>query len=558
MSVKEALIQRWPEVLGADQIHSFEKPMLAFDALSKLTKQFAYDPDFNRLLEIILLSLSGQFSAPNTFALIFSQDSNGPRTSYHATGAFNKNETLANLVLSGQFKSFIEGCSEPINIEEFCQSHSLDNITNAINKFGILLVAPLWHKDKLIGLLGLGPKANKRPFDKDEFALFAALIHSIVPLIANSLLFTEISGLNTWYIDILDNIQQGIFVFDAGDKLLNINKAALEIVNYFGHEQYSMESIKGKSLARLFSDDAFQGWSQRLLNSKNGTGREIVEKLVAGAAENQRLYNARISFTYDRSNSGQDLIIAVEDITTQKENELRFFELEKLAEKGFMASSISHELNNYLGLMVGGVELTQLLMGKGDAQKALANLEKLRTNLDKMERFVKGLLDYGALNPIKSWVNLNSVVSDALLFVTIQKKFNSIRVEVDCYSKLPDLEMDVDQISQLILNLLNNAADAINETGKSLGHIAVRTVLCDNEIILSIKDDGLGIKPENKEKLFKARFTTKKDGHGFGLATCAKIVKNHNGSINIESELGIGTTFKICFPLGENTSGQAV
>jgi nitrogen-specific signal transduction histidine kinase len=541
------------ENLAAIQINSFEKPLLAFDALSKITKQFAYESDLDSLLEIMLLSLSGQFSIPNSFVTLWQQNSDGNRNLYSATGVFKNNENIVRISNSTELRALIEDRNEPIDVITLQQCDGSNRFIGTLIESGIVLIAPLWYKGNLIGLLGFGSKANRKQLNKSDISLFTALIYSIIPLIANSLLFAEISNLNLWYRNILDNIQQGIFVFDMQDNLIKINKAGLELVKCCKPEQLSVQSNRRLSLAEIFPDDIYCKWTARILEIKGKAERGVIENLIAGCEKNQRIFNAHISKAIGNT-GGQDLIIVLEDMTATRENEVRFFELEKLAEKGLMASSLSHELNNYLALISGGVELTQVVVKKGDTEKACANLDKISGNLDKMTRFVKGLLNYGVLSPRMSKANINTIVSDVMLFVPIQNKFKNVRLEVDCYSEMPDIEMDVDQISQLLLNLINNSVDAINEAGRSIGHIKIMTKLRDGFIALSVTDNGAGITPENKAKLFETRFTTKKDGHGFGLATCAKILENHHGQIEVESEIGVGTTFIITFPVAENNS----
>lgn len=532
--------------LISDHINSFEKPLLAFDALSKLTKQFAYDSDLNNLLELMLLSLSGQFSIPNSFVILWHQHANENKDLYSATGVFKGNDLIIKLVSSSDLKDLIKYYNEAVDIEKLKGTNSARIIAESLIERGIILIAPLWHQGRLIGVLGFGPKANKKEINKNDITLFTALIYSIVPLIANSLLFAEISSLNQWYRNILDNIQQSIFVFDRQDSLIKLNNAGIELINSCLNEKYSIESLHGMPLKTIFPDDIYPKWASRIFELKNKKGRGIIENLVTGD-KSARIFNARISKAAGKS-GGDDLIIALEDMTSIRENERRFFELEKLAEKGLMASSISHELNNYLALISGGVELTKIVMNNGDILKANANLEKIASNLEKMTRFVKGLLNYGVLNPHKAKANINTIVSEVSLFIPIQKKFKNINLEVDCYEGLPELELDIDQISQLILNLINNSIDAINEARRPVGNIKITTKLENNSIILSISDNGAGIKPEIKSKLFEMRFTTKQDGHGFGLATCAKILENHHGKIEIESVVGIGTTMKFAFP----------
>ena len=243
-----------------------------------------------------------------------------------------------------------------------------------------------------------------------------------------------------------------------------------------------------------------------------------------------------------------DLIVTLDDITSQKESEQRLFDLEKFAEKGVMASSISHELNNFLALILGGVEMTQLSIGKNNTEKAESTLEKLKSNISKMERFTAGLMDYTKLETSKKPVQLNSIITDVLSFVAAQKRFKMINIYTDIETDLPELEMDSDQIAQLLMNFLNNAADAIKEAGHNTGHIAVKTSCLENQVALSIADNGTGIPDDVKERLFKSHLTTKPGGHGYGLVTCGKIIQNHNADIDIETELGKGTTFTLRFP----------
>jgi signal transduction histidine kinase len=243
-------------------------------------------------------------------------------------------------------------------------------------------------------------------------------------------------------------------------------------------------------------------------------------------------------------------VLTLDNITAQKENEQRLFNLEKFADKGVMASSIAHELNNFLGLILGGVELTQLALQKGNVDKALASLEKIAANGDRMKRFTQGLTDFTRLDTRKSMADLNDVIADVLSFVRVQKKFQSVRITTDLDAVLPQLEMDTDQIAQLLLNMLNNAADAIREAQRPEGAIHVTTGKTNDAILLTITDNGTGIEPAVREQLFKIHLTTKKDGHGYGLVTCAKIIEQHNAQVQVESKVGQGTIFRFQFPIG--------
>jgi signal transduction histidine kinase len=166
-----------------------------------------------------------------------------------------------------------------------------------------------------------------------------------------------------------------------------------------------------------------------------------------------------------------------------------------------------------------------------------------------MVRYTAGLMDYTRLETNKQKANLNEIITDVLSFLVVQRRFsrNTIKTELD--SALPILELDADQIAQLLLNMLNNASDAISETKQNCGVIEIKTALSGDSVVLQISDNGAGMSNEVKEKLFNKQLSTKSSGHGYGLVTCGKIIKNHGGKIEIISQPGAGATFKIYFPL---------
>jgi signal transduction histidine kinase len=166
-----------------------------------------------------------------------------------------------------------------------------------------------------------------------------------------------------------------------------------------------------------------------------------------------------------------------------------------------------------------------------------------------MERFTAGLMDIACLNTRKSTNNLNSIISDVLSFIFIQKRFTYINIQTALDPALPPMEADEDQISQLVLNLLNNASDAIKEAGRERGLIFVRTSVQEEHVCMSVLDNGTGIDPAIAKQLFSTRLTTKESGHGFGLVTCAKIIENHGGTVEIENNPSFGAIFIIRFPV---------
>jgi signal transduction histidine kinase len=216
-----------------------------------------------------------------------------------------------------------------------------------------------------------------------------------------------------------------------------------------------------------------------------------------------------------------------------------------------MASTIAHELNNFLTLLLGGVELLGLALEDDDKPRAGETMEKLKRQVTNLERFSRGLTDFSSIGSERRMLSLNTLVGDVLSFISVQRRFKGLKIIPVLAEGLPDILMDKDQITQVLLNMLTNAADAIRESAGPDGRIIVRTKTDQDGIDLQVSDNGPGLKPGVEERLFSESITTKQSGHGFGLVTCARIIRGHGGTIEVQSEPGEGATFTIRFPLSE-------
>jgi signal transduction histidine kinase len=525
-----------------------DRKVLALDALSKLTRQFANQPDFHQLAEVLILTLTGQFTVTSVFAALSTPGSAAARPFYYATGKFRDHADLTELVRSLEGLVSLGHAGRPQRVEDMAGLQMAPDLRERFDRAEVKVLVPLLHDGALAGLIGLGPKITRRPFDDAELELIGTLANTITPLLVNSLLFLEIVNLKAWYLEILDSVKQGVFVFDGKERLRKVNDAGLKILRALHSAEVHTSGFSARPLVEVFPESIFPGWAPRLQQFRRATDQEMLDSLVARSKGGDRVYQVRLSVIQRQEPENSDLIVTLDDVTDQKENEHRLFDLQKFAEKGMMASSISHELNNFLALILGGVELAQMVMGMGSIERAHNSLEKIKKAVGRMERFTAGLMDYTRLNPQKGYAGLNAIVEDVLAFVSVQKRFNRIRVDSELARDLPELYVDSDQIAQLLLNLLNNAADAIAETEREDGQIKVKTIGCDGDVCLQIADNGVGIPDEVRDKLFHCQLTTKERGHGYGLVTCAQIIERHRGKIDIESTLGEGATFTICFP----------
>jgi signal transduction histidine kinase len=135
------------------------------------------------------------------------------------------------------------------------------------------------------------------------------------------------------------------------------------------------------------------------------------------------------------------------------------------------------------------------------------------------------------------------------------KLFSKVKILSRYDNNLPNVWIDVGQIQQVILNLLNNAAEAIIAKSAQGGvvYLTVSYLADKNQLEIKISDTGIGMESQTLSRIFESHYTTKPEGHGFGLFTCQKIVKNHSGHIKVESQPGQGSTFAVLLPVQPQT-----
>lgn len=527
----------------------WERQILALDALSKLTKRFSSHPDFQQLIDILLMTISGQFSIANSFAILRKPSFYTLKSSFFATGKFKTNLLLSSLKMTPDHcRYFLENRSVR-QVRELELSSESARLGFILAECDVALVCPLAHNEEFLGIIGLGERVTRKPYEKEDTELLTTIINTITPFVANSYLFWEVTSLNSWFLDILNSVRQGVFVFDSNNQLKEINLAGLAILNTFTPQLTRTDSLYQAPLELVFPYTIFGSWAKQFVQATSAKLSTFTGSMVVRTEAAERIYNVHLSRTTENAEMGTDLIITLDDVTAQKESEQHIFELEKLADQGLLVSSISHELRNHLELILGGVEIAQMSLKKSDSDKAHATLEKLKENVAKMERFTAGFTNCATLKSCKQSTGLNAIITDVLSFVSTQKRFKRITITHQPDPDLPSFLLDTDQVTQLLLNFLNNASDAIKESGKADGKITIRTLYDKEDAVLIISDNGVGIEPDVKEKLFKSHLTTKEKGHGFGLVACNKIIEDHGGRIETDTQIGRGTTFTIRFPI---------
>jgi two-component system NtrC family sensor kinase len=237
----------------------------------------------------------------------------------------------------------------------------------------------------------------------------------------------------------------------------------------------------------------------------------------------------------------------------------KIMESERLAIIGQLAADVGHELNNPLQ---GILAYSHLLLEKMPRENSVREfIQKIVTQANRCTDIIRGLLDFSRQRkPQKRSSDVNLILQECVSLVENQAVYHNIQIIKDFKENLPPVVIDPSQMQQVFMNMLINAAEAMDGSGRL--KLATRFDPMEKFIEMEFTDTGHGISEENMERIFDPFFTTKEVGHGtgLGLAISYGIVKEHNGTISVESEVGKGTTFVVRLPVvteeGDVESGE--
>jgi signal transduction histidine kinase len=227
---------------------------------------------------------------------------------------------------------------------------------------------------------------------------------------------------------------------------------------------------------------------------------------------------------------------------------------ERMAAMGEMAAEIGHELANALQVINARA---QLLLTDGDGVRGDRATRAVRVIFERvadMRRLTKGLMDFSHHDVIRRRERVNELVQDAVDFVSPQNRYDGVRWLMDLDPDEPEADVDGAQLRQVLLNLFQNAVEAMTEAEVKDRWIRVATRLRGATVELRVVDGGPGIPADMHSRIFEPWFTTKPGGHGFGLAVSYRIIKNHGGSIAVQNGAGNGGNIRIQLPAHAGTT----
>lgn len=421
-----------------------------------------------------------------------------------------------------------------------------------------IMCVPLKVKEKVVGVIYLDNSSESRMFLKSDLYLFELYAQLVSNALHNANIYDRLLNLQRYNESVIAKAPMGTVVLDADGRITTINAAALEIFD-FNREKIALvgEGPAPTRFLDLLQESEVPRW-QHMIGTALATQEDFSDsRYFHNTGYLEKALSTKISPISQLPHGKDGVIMAVEDITEKVIMEKYVILSEKLVAKGEMAASIAHELNNYLAIASNNAELMALNIDREKYDKVKFNAKAITENVFKIKRFVDSLMDFSKPESEFISYDVKHLIEDLLFSLRVQPRFKRTHFTIDLDPRIPNLEMDVGQIQQVLMNLLNNAADAIEErvVRENRGtdfkrEITIRAAYEQERerILVSVADNGTGMSDETRNKIFTLHFTTKKGGHGLGLSNCRKIVQAHNGDLLDESTPGEGTEFKVILP----------
>lgn len=307
-----------------------------------------------------------------------------------------------------------------------------------------------------------------------------------------------------------------------------------------------------RRLGILFKDDG--GLDSNLARILGGRVPRLVMDTRAVTLDGEVLH-AQVAMSRMRDIDGRVLgaVVTFDDVSEVKALTDQLIRADRLAAMGELTAGVAHEVRNPLGIIRASVQLVE--DARGDAERIREATGIIKQEIDRLDRVIKVLLDFGRPSePTLRPTNVEDVVSDVVMFTRRFAGQARVELETEYASDLPLVSADADQLKQVLVNLVSNAVQAMESAG---GRITVRVWDDGGFVFMSIRDTGPGIPPEDLRRVFDPFYSTRDDGTGLGLTIVHRIIDQHGGRIEVESDPGRGTTFTVALPAAIPQEGES-
>jgi len=399
--------------------------------------------------------------------------------------------------------------------------------------------------ERRVGALGVGSE-RAEAYDLESARLLQIVGGQVASAIENARLFREVesgrrailNGRNTLQA-LFDGILDGIYIVDRENRILAINRTQATWAGRDVRELIGMPArcaLPGSEESLALIAETFR-MGQPLFGSERWR------------TERDRWTEWEIH-TYPISSSQVErVVVVVRDVTEQCWLETSLARSEKLAAVGTLAAGIAHEINNPMTVVSANAQILREEIPS--THPYYGSVQLIARASERASKIVRNLLDFSRAEQFEfKPTDLARSIRESVSLVEPQLLKSDIQIVVDVDPELPAISASPDHLNVVWLNLLLNARDAIQETGRG-GEIRIDARRHGDWVVVQVSDNGVGMTEEQLGHLYEPFYTTREpgEGTGLGLFTCYRTVTRHGGDIAVESQEGQGTTFRVTLPI---------
>ena len=340
---------------------------------------------------------------------------------------------------------------------------------------------------------------------------------------------------------ILDNSIEGSLMLDGSDNVIYLNATLTNLITLYPRKKYTDVNV-----SKVIADSDMVAFIRKFRKSGKDTMEEFFQ--VSDPVHGQR----SVICIASRVSEIKALLFVFRDMTFFNRFKEEFRKNESLAQMTTMAAGVAHEIKNPLASISIYLQLMDKMMEKNGSMTREEAKKYLDVVSEEVDRINKIAVDFlFAVKPMKvnlAICNVNDIVKKTVSVVSAELKEKGIAFKQHLAVSLPKVLADSSLIQQSILNLINNAMQAMPEDRKDPA-ITVSTFMENDMVKISVADNGCGMTEEQMSKIFEPYYTTKSSGTGLGLTVLFKIMKQHEGDVTVSSTPGVGSEFTLQIPV---------
>lgn len=350
------------------------------------------------------------------------------------------------------------------------------------------------------------------------------------------------------YVRVLQSVEEGVLAFDRDGYITLSNPSAQA---YTG---ISERQCLGRHFEELFSGQENLLYLIRTAIREERSISDHEDILLLRPFPPPMPVGVTVAPIFTDAGRPEGAVLTLRDLTRVRELEDAVRRADRLSMLGTLAAGLAHEIKNPLGGIKGAAQLLNMEL-PGDSPLR-EYTEVMSREVERVNSIIEELMDLARPRaPQWSSVNLAKILGDIVLFQKEALRGQGIEFALHLDPSIPPIRGDENLLTRLFLNLIKNAGEAIERSGR----VEIVTKVASDYrykpgdrpmrlIIVEIRDNGRGIAPDQLDMIFTPLFTTKDHGSGLGLSTCQKIVNDHRGFLRVESTLGEGTVFSVALP----------